>query len=313
MKIRLGYACVSETLNITSSTPYSYTSFKKENDYDKLDKIIKSNLHDLYEILKYNNKNNIHFFRFSSALIPLATVKDISFDYISKYKEYYETISKYIKETNMRIDFHPDQFCVLNSTRKEVVENSIEILKYHYKILNVLNIQNKILVLHIGSSTFGKEKSIQRFIYHFKNLDEKIKKCIAIENDDKVFNVLDCLNISRKLNIPIVLDYHHHYCNNDDINLMDYINEIFSTWKTQNPKIHFSSPKNKIKKEMRSHHDYIDSNTFIEFIDFIKHLPYDIDIMIEAKKKDEALFRLVRELKYKTNYIFLDDTTFIVK
>ena len=64
---------------------------------------------------------------------------------------------------------------------------------------------------------------------------------------------------------------------------------------------------------MRSHHDYIDSNTFIEFIDFIKHLPYDIDIMIEAKKKDEALFRLVRELKYKTNYIFFDDTTFIVK
>lgn len=236
MKIRLGYACVSETLNITSSTPYSYTSFKKENDYDKLDKIIKSNLHDLYEILKY-----------------------------------------------------------------------------HYKILNALNIQNKILVLHIGSSTFGKEKSIQRFIYHFKHLDEDIKKCIAIENDDKAFNILDCLNISKKLNIPIVLDYHHHYCNNDNINLMDYIDEIFSTWKKQNPKIHFSSPKNKIKKEMRSHHDYIDSNTFIEFIDSIKHLPYDIDIMIEAKKKDEALFKLVRELKYKTNYIFWDDTSFIVK
>ena len=34
--------------------------------------------------------------------------------------------------------------------------------------------------------------------------------------------------------------------------------------------------------------------------------------MIEAKMKDDALFRLVRELKYKTNYRFIDDTSFIV-
>ena len=33
--------------------------------------------------------------------------------------------------------------------------------------------------------------------------------------------------------------------------------------------------------------------------------------MIEAKMKDDALFRLVRELKYKTNYKFIDDTSFI--
>ena len=38
----------------------------------------------------------------------------------------------------------------------------------------------------------------------------------------------------------------------------------------------------------------------------------DIDIMLEAKAKDDALFRLVRELKYKTNYNFIDETTFIV-
>lgn len=34
--------------------------------------------------------------------------------------------------------------------------------------------------------------------------------------------------------------------------------------------------------------------------------------MIEAKEKDEALFRLVRELKYKTDYLFIDETSFIV-
>ena len=38
----------------------------------------------------------------------------------------------------------------------------------------------------------------------------------------------------------------------------------------------------------------------------------DIDVMIEAKGKDDAVFRLIREIKYKTNYIFVDDTTFYV-
>ena len=38
----------------------------------------------------------------------------------------------------------------------------------------------------------------------------------------------------------------------------------------------------------------------------------DVDVMIEAKAKDDALFRLVRELKYKTNYKFVDETTFEV-
>ena len=34
--------------------------------------------------------------------------------------------------------------------------------------------------------------------------------------------------------------------------------------------------------------------------------------MLEAKFKDDALFKLVRELKYKTNYKFIDETSFFV-
>lgn len=34
--------------------------------------------------------------------------------------------------------------------------------------------------------------------------------------------------------------------------------------------------------------------------------------MIEAKAKDEALFKLVRQLKYKENFKFIDETSFEV-
>ena len=310
MKIRLGYACISKTLDVTTSSTYTYTNFSKELNYDKLDKIIISNLEDFEKIIDYNIKNNIHFFRMSSNMIPLATKVDVVFDYLEKYKDYYERIGNKINKNNLRVDFHPGEFCVLNSTRKEVVTNSINILKYHYNLLKYLNIKDKVLVLHIGSSVLGIENSIKRFINNFNKLPNYLKECIVIENDDKIFNINDCLYISSKLNIPIVLDYHHYICNNNS-NLYDYIEDIFNTWKKQ-PKIHFSSPKNKTKKDFRSHNDYIDSDEFIKFLENIKKLNYDIDIMIEAKAKDEALFRLVRELKYKTDYKFIDETTFLI-
>ncbi len=314
MIIRLGYACITETLTgITTSSSYTYTNYTKEQNKTKLDRIIKSNLTDLGKILDYNISNNIHFYRLSSKLIPLATKKEVVFNYLSKYDKYYEYLSRKIEDSRMRVDLHPDQFCVLNSTNKDVVKNSIEILKYHYNILNKLKVKNKVLVLHVGSNAFGKSNSLTRFINNYMTLPKSIRDTIVVENDDKVFNIKDCLYLNEKLNVPIVLDYHHHFCNNDGINLYDYIEDIFNTWKNINPKVHFSSPKNLTKKEIRSHNDYIDSNKFIEFVEDIKHLDYDIDIMIEAKKKDEALFRLIRELKYKTNYKFIDDTTFEAK
>lgn len=313
MKIRLGYACISKTLsNVTTSSTITYTTFQKDKDYKKIDTAIKSNLNALKEILTYNIKNNIHFFRLSSKLIPLATKSDVIFDYIDPYKDYYNSIAKIIKDNKLRIDFHPDEFCVLNSTKSEVVKNSIAILEYHYNLLKALEIKNKILVLHIGGNTFGKKNSISRFINNFNTLSKDIQESIAIENDDKIFNIMDCVYISKNINVPVILDYHHHICNHDELDINDYLKDILSSWHNATPKMHFSSPKNKTKKDFRSHNDYINVDDFINFIDLLKPFNHDIDIMIEAKAKDEALFRLVRELKYKTDYKFIDDTSFEV-
>ena len=208
----------------------------------------------------------------------------------------------------MRVDFHPSEYCVLNSIKQEVVENAFKILEYHYHLLDALEVKNKILVLHIGSSVLGKKNSMTRFIHNFLKLPKYLQDCIVIENDDKTYTVEDCLEIHQSLQIPIVLDYHHYTCNPSKLE----IDQVFSTWKKENPKVHFSSPKSKLKKEFRSHHDYINSDDFISFLEKIKIYRQDIDIMIEAKAKDEALFKLVRELKYKTDYQFIDDTTFIV-
>lgn len=314
MMVRLGYVALSKAMeNVTTSHTITYTNYLNNNyPVDKLIDITSNNLEALEKIITYNIKNNIHFYRLTSKLVPLATHDKIKYDYITSLKDKYKKIGELINKYNLRIDTHPDQYAVLNSMNNKIVKNTVEILKYHYNILDALKIKNKIIILHVGSGTCGKKASITRFINNFKKLPSYIQKCIAVENDDKIYNIIDVLYLCNTLNIPMVLDYHHYVCNNNGEKLEDYIKEIMDTWSNINPKFHFSSPKSNLKKEFRSHHDYINSDDFIKFINMLKIYNKDVDIMLEAKAKDDALSRLVRELKYKTNYQFLNESTFII-
>ena len=313
MKVRLGYVALSKALDdVTTSSTITYTNYINKNyNTSKLLEITKNNLDSLYEIIKYNVKNNFHFYRLTSKLVPLATHDKVDFDYITPLLDEYKKIGKLINDNNIRIDTHPDQYAVLNSMDSKIVKNTVEILEYHYKIMDALGINDKIIILHVGSSACGKKASITRFINNFNKLPDHIKKCIAVENDDKVYNIKDVLELCHKINVPMVLDYHHFICNNEKEDINDYLKEIINTWDGKLPKMHFSSPKSKLKKEFRSHSDYINKECFIEFINILKKQDKDIDIMLEAKAKDDAISRLVRCLKYETNYKFVNETTFI--
>lgn len=313
MRVRLGYVALSKALeDVTTSSTITYTNYINKNyNTSKLLEITKNNLDSLYEIIKYNVKNNFHFYRLTSKLVPLATHDKVDFDYITPFLDEYKKIGKLINDNNIRVDTHPDQYTVLNSMDSKIVKNTVEILEYHYKIMDALGIKDKIIILHVGSSACGKKASITRFINNFNKLPDHIKKCIAVENDDKVYNIKDVLELCHKINVPMVLDYHHFICNNEKEDIKDYLKEIIDTWCEKLPKMHFSSSKSKLKKEFRSHSNYINKESFIEFINIIKKQDKDIDIMLEAKAKDDAISRLVRCLKYETNYKFVNETTFI--
>lgn len=310
MKIRLGYACVPVTIDETSSHTLTFTNYKKLGNRanEKLDSVIKSNFESLEKILKYNIRNDITFFRMTSELIPLVSHPLVKYDFINQYKPYYKKIGDIIKENNLRVDIHPSAYTVLNSVNNEVVTSTINILKFYQKMYKEMGIKSKI-VLHIGSKVGGKRLGMKRFIDNFNKLDEESQKLIVVENDDKSYNIRNVLSLCEKLNIPMVLDYHHFKVNKNNEKIEDYIERIFNTWKDEVPKIHFSSPKD--KKNKRSHNDYINVDDFIDFIEKIKFTKRDFDVMIEAKKKDEALFKLIRELKYKTDYKIEKNTLFL--
>jgi len=317
MIVRLGYVSISKTLeNKVKFQTMNYTNFLKNDRREsmaKLHHIIENNLITLRNLIDYNIKNNIHFYRITSNLIPLATLDEVNIDYTSPFQSLYDEIGNKIRSYSLRVDMHPSEYTVLNTVKSEVFDNTMKILTYHEKILSNLGVQNPILILHVGSSVFGKKASLTRFVNNFFKLPDTVKKGIAIENDDKIFTVSDVLELCSKLNIPMVLDVHHNRCLPSSFDLSYYLSDIFKTWGDFIPKVHFSSPKNHTKKDFRSHHDYIEVNDFVSFLESAKDYTDALDVMLEAKMKDEALFRLVRELKYQTDYEFIDDTTFIVK
>jgi len=76
--------------------------------------------------------------------------------------------------------------------------------------------------------------------------------------------------------------------------------------------MHFSSPKdrNLIGKVDRKHSDFIEAEDFIKFIELLKVFNRDVDIMLECKEKDLALFKLVNEIReLRPEFKWIDKTT----
>lgn len=316
MKIRLGYVAIALNLDkVTSSSTLTYSRYEKINSdserINKLKEITSSNISALEKILRYNIESDIHFYRITSNLIPLATHPDVMWDYRKYFDKDFKYIGKIIKNSNMRVDAHPDQFNVINSDRESVVENTIKTLDMQVDLFEAMDNEEGKLVIHIGGAKGGKEVAINRFIENLGKFPSRIKERLILENDDKIFSVKDVLYISKVTNLPMVLDVHHHNCKNEGENISEFIGDVFDTWNQENivPKIHFSTPREFIND--RKHADYIDAKDFFDFIMLAKdYSNRDFDVMIEAKKKDIALFKLIDDLKIlDKNIKFIDKTT----
>ncbi|HIR58906.1 MAG TPA: UV DNA damage repair endonuclease UvsE [Candidatus Onthousia excrementipullorum] len=305
MQINLGYVGNPPTLLDIYSHNLTFKEFSKY-DNDKgivlLTKRIKLNFKNFEKVLKYNYDNKIKFYRMTHTMFPLLTHPNVNIDYKEVFKNEFNKLKKTIDKYNIRIDTHPDEFCLLTSEKENVTLNSIEILKFHLEIFKLLGINGK-CVLHLGSSKPTKEEALNRFRDNFNKLPIELKKLIILENDDKTYTVTDTLLICEELNIPMVLDYHHFSCNHLKNERIDkLLPRIIKTWENTNlnPKMHFSCPLN--SKQKRNHSTYLNYNSFIRFLKLLKPLNTDIDIMLEAKGKDEALFRLVRQLKFYKDF-----------
>ncbi|MDL4839606.1 UV DNA damage repair endonuclease UvsE [Aquibacillus rhizosphaerae] len=313
---RFGYVAMSKHVkNSSPSQTMTYKNFiqhtNREAAVRKLELLANTNIENCIRLLKHNKAFDISLFRLSSKLIPLATHEELAgWNYIENTKEKLRQLGDFATENDMRIGFHPDHFVVLNSTKTDIVKSSVKNLKYHFDLLTAMNI-NPIhrCVLHVGGSYGNKPEALERFIENWGRVSKRIQQMIILENDDKTFHVEDVLFLCEKLSIPLVFDIHHHLANHEQSDWMVYWDRIVHTWKDSNVpiKIHLSSPKN--EKQFRHHADYIEPELFLDFAKKVNGSVEQVDCMIEAKQKDDALFQLMRNLKENKDVDWINNGT----
>ena len=155
------------------------------------------------------------------------------------------------------------------------------------------------MILHLGGVFGDKEATLNRFRENYARLSPGVKDRLVLENDDVSWSVHDLLPLCEELNIPMVLDFHHHNIVFDPEqiregtkDIMDLYPRILATWKRKNitPKMHYSEPTPSAitGRQRRKHNPRVAT---------LPPCPPDMDLMIEAKDKEQAVFELMRTFK----------------
>ncbi|GIP41091.1 UV damage endonuclease UvsE [Paenibacillus sp. J31TS4] len=322
MIVRFGYVAMSLLVkNASPSKTITYASFSKLTDREaairKLERIAEENLHNTLRLLRHNRAYEIELYRLSSRLVPLVGHEELAdWDPFPALADKFAEVGRYVREHGMRISFHPDHFTVLSTPREEVLRTSVADLERHTRMLELMGLDERARNnIHIGGTYGNKEASLLRFVEQASALPKRVLDRLTLENDDKTFTAAETLEACERVGVPMVLDLHHHEVNPGGEKALALWPRILDTWRRLGPrgeaegadgradnrqldwlppKIHVSSPRS--DKDPRAHADFVDAGHVLRFLREIAPLTPRLDVMIEAKSKDEALLRLMEEL-----------------
>ncbi|MDE0582761.1 UV DNA damage repair endonuclease UvsE [Planococcus sp. A6] len=288
--MRLGYACMNTELKTVFRTLRLATAEKE--GVEKIKELTIQNMETTLEVIRWNLEQGILFYRASSSIVPLSThpINDWRWWEDEDFLAIAGEIRRLVDEHGIRVSVHPGQYTVLNSPKPEVVRKSIEDLEYHDKLIQLLGGTD--IILHTGGAYGDKETAKRRFADNYLMLSDSIRQRLRLENDDKTFTLRDVLDVHAMCKVPICFDIHHHNCNNDG-EPVDF-SEILATWEGYGrPKIHISTGREGFT-DLR-HHDLISEEDFAELLKVVEG--YEVDIMFEAKLKEQAVLPFLHKLQ----------------
>jgi UV DNA damage endonuclease len=266
---------------------------------DHISGICLHNANSLLEALKFCRLNGIYAFRVNSQILPLKTHPKLGYaiEALPQSNKIVKTFKKcgtFCRRNDIRLSFHPDQFILLSSPNPEVTRRSIADLGYQAEVAKWVNAD--VINIHAGGVYGDKDKTLQRLVRRIRSLPQNIRRRLTLENDDRLYTPRDLLPICKKLNIPLVYDLHHHRCLPDGLSIKDATQQVLKTWNRE-PLFHISSPlQPRENGNNRNHHDYINFKDFPVF-----WLNLDITVEVEAKAKELAVLKLMREIDIKQN------------
>jgi UV DNA damage repair endonuclease len=329
---RIGFACKVQTaestadpkLNQSGTTIKWLSSQTPERARERLWDIMRNNIQALAGQIEYIGRQvpELRMFRMTSDLLPAYTHDDyMAFYFQSDVINFLESnlskIGQRARELDIKLSFHPGQFCVLASEQDHVIENSIIEFEYHADIIRYMGygreFQDFKCNVHIGGKRGpdGIKAALRR-------LSPEARNTLTIENAEFTWGLEHSLELVDTC--ALVLDIHHHwiytgkYITPDDASFK----RVVDSWRGVRPTIHYSVSREDVlvdhdplvkpdlaqlksmgftSAKLRAHSEFYWNQACNDWaLSFLPHA----DIMCESKQKNTASFELH---KYKNDLL----------
>ena len=295
--LRLGLCCIfrNEPIKFRRTTARYVLKHPLEQQRLHLADICRHNAESLMQALVFCSGHGIGAFRINSQILPVITHPQAGYTMADlpggpTIIDMFKTCGRYARAHDIRLSFHPDQFILLSSPKKEVVCRALADLQYHARVADWVGAD--VINIHGGGAYGDKTGTLKHLAREIRNLPEVIRHRLTLENDDRVYTPRDLLPLCRDTGIPLVYDVHHHRCRPDGRSVEETTRLAIETWNRE-PLFHLSSPLEPGDTVMdRRHHDFIDIKDFPE-----AWLGIDITVDVEAKAKELAVLKLKQDLK----------------
>lgn len=326
---RIGFACkIQEStgkadpkLNIKGTTITWLNNQTKDKAVARLWDLLKTNVEALRQQVQWvgRQRPNQRMFRISSDVLTAYTHDDWMWFYFEPdVVAYLEThlgkVGELARSLDVRLSFHPGQFCVLASENPDVVERSILEFEYHCDLIRYMGygktFQDFKCNVHVGGKLGpnGIKAALKR-------LSPVARNCLTIENAEFTWGLDASLELVDSC--ALVLDIHHHW-----INSGEYIvphdpkfSRVMDSWRGVRPTIHYSVSREDVIPEhdtktlpnlaelksqgftsakLRAHSDFYWNQACNDWA--LTFLPF-ADIMCESKEKNLASTELAKNVQ----------------
>ncbi len=277
----------------------------------------------LYDIMTHNMQSaanlveyvgrlepGLRMVRLGSNQLPMYTQPD--FRYFWQQPEIklelergFAQVGKLARQWDVRVSFHPGQFCVLASDSEDIVNRSIEEFEYHVDMVRWMGFGRKFQDFKCNVHISGRQgpEGIKRVL---PRLSPEARNCITIENDEMSHGLDASLELSK--NVALVLDIHHHWVRTGEYieATDDRVLRVIDSWRGVRPALHYSVSREDIlvdhdpdtrpdmetllaqgykKQKLRAHSDFYWNHAVNQWAaTFAK----DFDIQCESKMKNLA-------------------------
>lgn len=284
---------------------------------DKLWSLMQQNISSVYHLVEKVGtlKNELRMVRISSDILPVYTEPNWRYFWqrldVQAYAERsFFQVGELARKLDVRLSFHPGQFCCIVSDKPDVVDRSIEELEYHTDMIRWMGYGKKFQDFKCNVHLSGR-LGVAGFDSAWRQMSPELRNCLTLENDEYQRNINELIELKDK--VAIVLDIHHHFISEGEYIAAtdERIKHILDSWRGVRPVVHYSQsreeyisaysdcvPEMKMllehtkRAKLRAHSDFYNNPHINAWA--LTHLKW-ADLMAESKSKNLGSLQLFNQ------------------